>query len=277
MNQADAARAFHTLHARGFLLPNVWDAASARIFEAAGFAAVGTTSAGIAHARGHQDRQTLTREQMCREVRTIIEATWLPVNADIEAGYGDVPADVARSAADFVAAGAVGLNLEDATGRPRSPLYSLEEQVRRVGAAREAIERSGMPVFLNARTDTYLIGVGRDEPERLAETLVRGEAYLQAGADGIFVPLATEVATVGTLARELRAPLNVMAFPGSPSAPELLAAGASRVSLGQSVMLAALGLTARIAAEFYETGRSGAMNDHFYGFAEAQALFAERR
>lgn len=272
MTQADLARAYHALHDTGFLLPNAWDAASARLFEEAGFPAIGTTSAGIAYSRGKRDGQTLTREEMCREVAVIVNAVRLPVNADIEAGYGDSPADVARTVQDFIGVGAVGLNLEDATGRPAPPLYTLEEQQRRLEAARQAADATGVPVYLSARTDTYLTGFGQDGEERLDETIRRGRAYLNAGADGV-VPLATDPDTLRMLVMELGGPVTVMAFPGAPSVPELLASGARRVSIGQGAMLASLGLTARIAQELRNFGTYQAMQHNFYGFQEAERLF----
>lgn len=267
MTQTDL---FRHLHTAGFLLPNAWDAASARLFEAAGFPAVGTTSAGISYARGRQDGQSLSRADMLREVQAIVTAVGVPVNADIEAGYGDAPDVVAQTVREFAALGVAGVNLEDATGRPASPLYPLEDQLRRVSAARAAAP----DIFLNIRTDTFITGFGRDDEERLAETIRRGQAYLEAGADGVFVPLAVDAATIGTLARELAGPLNVMAFPGAPSVPKLLAAGAKRVSVGQSVMLAVMGFTARMAQELRETGTYDAMDTNFYGFGEAERLFA---
>ncbi|UBV45106.1 isocitrate lyase/phosphoenolpyruvate mutase family protein (plasmid) [Deinococcus taeanensis] len=272
---ASLAQRFQQLHQaeRGFLLPNAWDSASARLFQAAGFPAIGTTSAGIAYARGRQDGQSLSREEMCREVAAIVSAVGLPVNADIEAGYGDAPADVARSVTDFTAAGAVGLNLEDATGSAHQPLYALEDQQRRLEAARTAADATGVPVYLNARTDTYISGFGASEAERLAETVRRGRAYLSAGADSVFVPLVTDPATIRLLVSELGGAVAVMAFPGAPSVGTLLDAGATRVSLGQSVMLATLGLTARIARELQESGTSEAMQGSFYGFDEAEHLF----
>lgn len=277
-SQIDRVRAFQALHhaERGFLLPNAWDVASARIFEAAGFPALGTTSAGIAYTRGRRDGQTLTRSEMCREVANIVEVVDVPINADIEAGYGDSPADVARSVTEFVAVGAVGLNLEDATGRPHDPLYSLEDQQRRLDAARRAADASGVPVYLNARTDTYMSGLGETEKKRLAETLRRGRAYLESGADSLFVPLLTDPATIRRLRAELGGPVTVMAFPGAPSVSTLLDAGATRVSLGQSAMLAALGQVARLAEELRDTGTYGVMEASFYGFGEAEALFAAK-
>lgn len=259
---------FFALHAAGFLLPNAWDAASARILELAGFPAIGTTSAGIAHARGRRDGQTLTRAEMCRELDNIVRAVSIPVNADMEAGYGDALTDVARSAADFVAVGAVGLNLEDASGEA---FYSTDDQKRRLSAAREAAPSA----FLNARTDTFLRAYGANEAERIDETLRRGRAYLEAGADGLFIPLLTDAEVIRLLTHELGAPINVMAFPGSPTPAALLSAGARRVSFGQSLMLAALGATAQMARELREDGESPTLTQYFYGFGEGQTLFRE--
>ncbi|WP_420596303.1 isocitrate lyase/PEP mutase family protein [Deinococcus sp.] len=274
MTSTDLGHSFRTLHDAGFLLPNAWDAASARIFEQAGFPAVGTTSAGIAYARGQRDGQHLTRDEMCREVENIVAAVNIPVNADIEAGYGDDPADVALTVRQFLETGAVGLNLEDATGRADAPLYTLEHQQRRIAAARQAANEAGLPMYLNARTDTYLIDWGENEAERLAETVRRGRAYLKAGADSLFVPLLTDSKIITALRGEVGGPVTLMAFPGAPAAADMLVAGASRVSIGQSAMLATLGLLAQIAGELRDTGASTAMQQHFYGFQETEALFA---
>lgn len=272
MSQAERAQRFFSLHDHGFLMPNAWDAASARIFEQAGFGALGTTSAGIAYSRGRRDGQTLSREEMLREVRNIINAVRIPVSADIEAGYGDAPADVTRTVQDFVAAGVVGLNLEDATGRADQSLYPLDEQQRRIEAARRAASPPH-GIYLNARTDTYLLAVGRDEEERFAETVRRGRAYREAGATSVFIPLATDLATIRALRQEIGGPITVMAFPGAPTVADLLEAGASRVSLGQGAMLAALGLLAQVAQELYQTGTYTQMQRTFYGFKEAEDLF----
>lgn len=273
MTHADHARSFHALHQTGFLLPNAWDVASARLLEAAGFTAIGTTSAGIAHARGRTDGQTLTRDEMGREVEAIVRAVAIPVNADIEAGYGHAPEDVRRTVEHFAALGVAGVNLEDATGLTPTELYDLDSQLRRIEAARAAIDASGVPVFLNARTDTFLKGHGATAEERLAETVRRGQAYAEAGADGIFVPLALQSQDIRALADALRVPLNVMAFPGSPVPRALLDAGAARVSFGQSLMLATLGLVQRMAAELHAAEQSPLMDSYFLGFGEGHDLF----
>ena len=136
------------------LLPNAWDVASARVVEQGGFGAVATTSAGVAFSLGYPDGQRISREEMLTVVSRIAAGVKVPVTADVEAGYGDRPEDAARTARDVLAAGAVGMNLEDAMGDPANPLLDLSLQVERVKAVRE------LPIVLNARTDVYLLEVG---------------------------------------------------------------------------------------------------------------------
>lgn len=277
--QNEFARAFHALHRTdgGFLLPNAWDATSARLFETAGFEAIGTTSAGIAYARGRRDGQRLTRAEMLRELEVIIAAVRVPVTADVEAGYGDAPEGVARTVRDVIGIGAVGANIEDGTGRAGAPLYPKAEQERRLAAARGAADATGVPFVLNARVDTFLTASPSDAEERYADTVRRGRAYLNVGADVVFVPGVTNAAMIRALASDLGGPLNVMAVPGAPSVPELLKLGVARVSIGQGAMLAAMGTVAAVARELRESGTYGSMTRSFYGFAEAESLFARVR
>ena len=159
--------AFRAMH-RGpqiLLLPNAWDVASARVIQQAGFWAIATTSAGVAFSLGYPDGQRISRREMLEAVRRIANAVEVPVTADVEAGYGDRPEDAARTAQEVLAAGAVGMNLEDATGDPQHPLLDLALQVERVKAVRE------LPIVLNARTDVYLLEIG--SPEKRYEEALR--------------------------------------------------------------------------------------------------------
>ena len=271
----EKVRAFGEMHRPGasLLLPNAWDAWSARLFEEAGFGAIGTTSGGIAYARGYQDGQHIGRDEMVGEIARIVAVVDVPVTADIEAGYGPAPADVAETVRRVVGVGAVGVNLEDATGDPAAPLFPVPAQVDRLRAAREAAERAGMPLVINARVDTYLARVGESEG-RFDETVRRGTAYLEAGADCVFVPVMVDPPTVEALVRAIPGPLNVMAMPGAPTAPELFALGVRRVSIGTAATLAAMGLVREIARELREQGSYAAIERHFLGFGEAEALFA---
>ena len=243
--RTDAFRALH----RGniLILPNAWDVASARIVQQAGFDAIATTSAGIAFTLGYPDGQRISREEMLAVVGRIATAVKVPVTADVEAGYGDRPEDAARTARDVLAAGAVGMNLEDATGDPQHPLLDLALQVERVKAVRE------LPIVLNARTDVYLLEVGAPE-KRYDEALRRLAAFRNAGADCVFVPGLRDAATIGRLVKDLRCPVNILAGPGFPPVPELQKLGVARVSLGSAAMRATLGLLRRVAEELKSAG-----------------------
>jgi 2-methylisocitrate lyase-like PEP mutase family enzyme len=259
------------------LLPNAWDAASARIFEEAGFTAIGTTSAGIAYAHGFQDAERIGRDAMVRAIATIVSAVSCPVSADIEAGYGTSGRDVATTVDAILDVGAVGINLEDnAHGRLAAPLFGTDEQCSRISAAREAAERRRVALVINARTDAFLLGMGSDVEERLSITVERGSRYLSAGADLVFVPLLTDSGLVKHLADELRGRISLMALPGAPPARALFAAGAARVSIGQMAMLATLGLLKRIAEQLHQHGTWQSIEDTFYGFGEAEELFSQQ-
>ncbi|HLW75545.1 MAG TPA: isocitrate lyase/phosphoenolpyruvate mutase family protein, partial [Bryobacteraceae bacterium] len=180
---------FRELHdsPRIFVLPNAWDAASARIFEKAGFHAVGTTSAGVAASLGFPDGERVDRETMLAVVGRIASTVSLPVTADMESGFGETVEKVVETAQAVLHAGAVGMNLEDAAGRDRSTLADIGVQVEKIQAVRQAAKSSGIPIVINARTDVYLREVG--EPvARLEHTVRRANAYRKAGADCLFVP-----------------------------------------------------------------------------------------
>ena len=235
--KADALRALHRTGSP-LVLVNVWDAATARIVERAGAAAIATTSAGIAFASGLPDGQVISRDRMLEAVAAISSSVSLPVTADVEAGYGDSPEDVRRTVDGVLDAGAVGMNLEDGTGRRESPLFDIGPQATKIRAAVSRGRERGVALVVNARTDVYLAHVG-PESVRLEEAVRRGAAYRDAGADCVFVPGVTDPATIAALVKRLACPLNVLAAPGSPSIPELARLGVARVSLGSGPMRAA--------------------------------------
>ncbi len=239
---------FRAMHrGRLLLLPNVWDVASARVIQQAGFGAIATSSAGVAFSLGYPDGQRISRKEMLEAVRRIATAVSVPVTADVEAGYGNRPEDAARTAQEVLAAGAVGMNLEDATGDPQQPLLELALQVERVKAVRE------LPVVLNARTDVYLLEIGPPE-KRYDEALRRLSAFRDAGADCVFVPGVRDPETIARLVKDLQCPVNILAGPGVPPVPELHKLGVARVSLGSGPMRAALGLLRRMAEELKLAG-----------------------
>jgi 2-methylisocitrate lyase-like PEP mutase family enzyme len=249
------AAAFRAMHAgpRALVLPNIWDVASARIVEEAGFGAIATTSAGIAFTLGYPDGQRISREEMLAVVARIADAVRVPVTADIEAGYGDRPEEAARTTRGVIEAGAIGMNLEDGTDDPEHPLVELALQLEKIEAMREAGRAAGVPVVLNARTDVYLLQVG-EQKTRYDEALRRLAAFRDAGADCVFIPGVRDAETIQRLVRELRCPVNILAGPGSPSIPELEKLGVARISLGSSPMRATLGLLRRLAEELKNTG-----------------------
>ncbi|MGW5862779.1 isocitrate lyase/PEP mutase family protein [Streptomyces sp. NPDC055239] len=251
----DHALKFRALHIPGrpLVLPNAWDVASARIIEAAGAAAVATTSAGVAWDLGAADGDRLGRDRALGAVARIAAAVGVPVTADIESGYAADPAGVAQTAAEVLAAGAVGVNIEDALYEGDAPLRTVAGQAERIAAARAAADAADVPLFINARIDTYLRGVG-EGADRVDLTLERAAAYLAAGADGIFVPGAVDPGTVKALVAGVGGPLNVMAGPGAPSVAEFAGLGVARISVGAGLAQAAHAVVREAARELLAEG-----------------------
>jgi len=255
LTRQDKATALLALHAgAGFVLPNAWDAGSARILEQVGFPTIATTSAGIAWSCGVPDGGTLDRDTMLDHVGRIVAAVGVPVTADLEAGYGHSPDDVARTVARAVELGAVGGNLEDADG---GRLFDVDEAVDRVAAARAAAP--GGTFVLNARTDTFFVATTGDP---FAETVERATRYLEAGADCVFVPGVVQEDTIRRLAAAVPGPLNVVAgLANRIDAPTLFALGVQRVSLGGSLARAAFGMLERAGRELLHAGTLGFLDD----------------
>lgn len=249
------AESFRAMHKPDpiLVLPNAWDAATARVFEKAGARAIATTSAGIAAALGYPDGQKVPRDLMIEAVTRIAKVVDVPVTFDMEAGYGPAPKNVAETTEAVIRACGVGFNLEDSTNDPSKPLLKIEEQVERIRAAREAAERAGVRVVINARTDVFLMQVG-EAGERLQETVRRANAYRGAGADCIFVPGVTDLTTLSELVRNIPAPLNVLATAGCPCVRDLQRIGVARLTVGSGIMRAALALARDAVNELLEKG-----------------------
>jgi 2-methylisocitrate lyase-like PEP mutase family enzyme len=260
--QKKKAESFRSLHQREqvLLLANVWDVASALIVEQSGFQAIATTSAGIAFAHGYPDGQKISPDRMLTAIAGIARSVAVPVTADVEAGYGNTPEAAARTARGVLEAGAVGMNLEDATGDAEHPLVELRLQLEKLRAIREAAEKFDVALVLNARTDVYLLQVG-EPSKRYDKTVRRLSAFRDAGADCVFVPGLKDLPTIERLVADLRCPVNILAGPGSPSIPQLAAVGVKRVSLGSGPMRATLGLLRRLGHELMSTGTYSAMDD----------------
>src|SRR5260370_1197337 len=213
MQRTEKIEAFRALHhgPRILALPNAWDAASARVFEDAGFPAIGTSSAGIAFALGYPDGQHIPRDEMLEMVGRIARAVSVPVTADVEAGYGN-PLATARG---VVEAGAVGMNLEDVSSPEAGSHIPLPKQT---GYIREI--RAATDLVINARTDIFLDSIG-DADTRFERTVERLNAYLHAGADCAFAPGVRDVETIGRLSLAVAGPLNILAVAGAPSIADM--------------------------------------------------------
>lgn len=261
-DQVKKTEAFRRMHhgPEALVLVNAWDVASARIVEECGFPAIATTSAGIAFAHGFPDGQAIDPSLMMNAVAEIALAVSVPVTADAEAGYGADPQSAAQTAHEVLTAGAVGMNFEDATGKPKAPLAELSLQVERIHAIRGVATEAGIPFVLNARTDVYLLQVG-DPATRYGETVKRLTAYRDAGADCVFAPGIRDAQTIGRLVKDIGCPLNVLAVPGAPSISELSALGVKRVSLGSGPMRAAIGQLRKLGEEVKNRGTYTHMED----------------
>jgi 2-methylisocitrate lyase-like PEP mutase family enzyme len=259
--QAAKAEAFRALHRAPplLLMANAWDAVTARLFEAEGYAAVATTSGGVSWAIGYADGEAAPWAEVVGQTARIARAVKVPVTADIEAGFGATPEAVARSIGDIIGAGVVGVNLEDGIAGP-TPIRSLDDAVARIRAARAAAAAAGVPIVINARTDLYLKQIG-DEQSRFDEAVARGRAYLAAGADCFYPIGLRDSATIGRLVQALdRAPVNINVRAGYPSVAELEALGVIRVTTATQLTLVALAETRRVAREIKTSGRFDAIN-----------------
>ena len=258
--QRRKAETFAALHrADGcFVMPNAWDTGSAKMLAACGFPAIGTTSAGIACSLGRPDHSfsagaaRIDRETMIASVRAIAASIDVPLSADLEAGYGETPEDVAETMRRAIDAGAVGGNIEDYTGDRAQPLFEVSLAVERIKAAREAINRSGLPFVLVGRTDGCLV----DQPEAVAESIRRANLYRLAGADCLFVPGISDAETIRRLVGEIDGPLNVVMglTKSSLTVADLTALGVRRISIGASLARAMYLRIQRAGQEMMTTG-----------------------
>ncbi len=253
--QSDKARRFRALHERPgvFVIPNVWDGASACVMAGLEFEALATSSSACAATLGRLDGQ-ITREEALAHARIIVAACALPVSADLEQGFGDAPEVVAETIRQAAAAGLVGGSIEDASGNPRAPIYDFELAVERVAAAVEAARKLAFPFTLTARSENHLHG-----HSDLDDTVRRLQAFERAGADVLFAPGLPDLAAVRTVCSAVRKPVNFMVgIRGrSFSIAELAAAGVRRISLSTSLYRAAITGLYAAAREVKQSGTFG--------------------
>ena len=273
-DSAAKARRFRQMHLGPEILviANAWDAGSARVFEAAGIRAVGTGSAGVAFSHGFVDDERIPRDVMLRAIAEMVDAVDVPVTADILAGMGDSIDAVVATVQEVIALGAAGVNIEDSTEVGGAQLLDLGYQTEKIRAVCAAVEASGVPIVVNARTDAYWLKLG-DEKERLRTSIERANRYRDAGAHCLFVPGTVERTTLKTLVTEIGGPLNVLATPGCPPVAELQALGVRRLSEGSGPMRASLMLARRIARDLIESGTYARFHDDAIPYDEANSLF----
>lgn len=271
-DQRSRAEAFASLHeGPTFVIPNPWDAGTARLFTRMGFPALTTTSGGLALALGRVDgANQVTREETLANIRAIASATHLPVAADLESGFGPDPRDVADTIRLAAEAGAVGGSIEDATGDPSRPIAGLDEAVRRVEAAVAAARALPFRFTLTARAENFLYG----RPD-LDDTITRLQAYEAAGADVLYAPGLPDLEAIRTVCGAVGRPVNVLAG-GSDgvTVARLAAAGARRVSLGSALARAAFSAAFAAAQEIAEQGTFG-FSRGMLTYAEMNALGAD--
>ncbi|GGC96368.1 isocitrate lyase/PEP mutase family protein [Undibacterium terreum] len=267
-SQANLAHQFHALHAHegsALVLPNVWDAVSARLMQQCGAKAIATTSGGVSWAHGYADGGALPMAAHLATVREIVRVVQLPLTVDLENGYSDDPAIVAANVGEFIAAGVVGINIEDGAAAP-------ELLMAKIVAIREKAAAMGLDLFVNIRTDVYLRKLVEND-KLAAETIRRAEFYKRAGADGLFVPGLADLNALRSIAEVVGMPVNVMAVPGLANVQQLAAHGARRVSAGTALMQAALGTTVKLAKDMLDGGSVEGMFAGSLGYGEVNALF----
>lgn len=255
------------------LLPNAWDAGSARLFAQRGFAAVATTSGGVAWSLGYQDGERVPLDEVLAAVARMARVCDVPLSVDFEGGYGATPAAVGVAVGQLIEAGAAGVNLEDGTPG-HGPLRRLEDAAARIAAARDAATASGVPLVINARVDLWLHEVPPAESSaRRDEGLRRARAYLAAGADCIYPIGLRDREELASLVKALDAPVNVAAGPGVPSLEELARLGVARVSTATRFATLALGAVDHAVTALRASGRFDGLASAFT-YADAQGLYA---
>jgi len=258
------------------VLLNSWDIGSSKLIEACGYKAVATTSMGIAASLGYPDCEVIQLSEMIEAITGIVKGVQAPVTVDIEAGYGNNLDEIIDSVKKIIATGIVGINIEDSIDL--SPkLVDVMEFCERIAAIRALADSMGFHLVINARTDSFYTSSGSPQ-EKLSESIKRGNKYREAGADCIFVQPVWEKDTISTLAKEINAPINILANPtiGSgfpPSVSELQDLGVARLSLGSSLMKATLALIKKVADELTEKGTYNILSDILTPNADAATAY----
>ena len=267
--QAAKAERFLALHVPGtpLLIPNPWDAGSAKVLAALGFEALATTSSGFAGTLGRLDG-AVTRDEAIAHSAAVAAATELPVSADLENGFADDPDGVAETARRAIDAGLAGCSIEDYTGRADDPVYPLELAAERVAAAAAVAHAGPVHLVITARAENHIRG--RDD---LDDTIARLRAFQEAGADVLYAPGVSAPDDIRRLVGSVDRPVNVLALPNAPAVAELAAIGVARISVGGAFYYAAMGALAEAASELRDAGTYGFWTRAGVGAKTARSAF----
>jgi 2-methylisocitrate lyase-like PEP mutase family enzyme len=272
--QKERAEQFHRFHHEAplLVLPNVWDAASARIVAQAGFCAIATTSSGVAASLGYSDGQHISRDMLIEAIARITRVVECPVTADIEAGYGNSIEEVLQTVKAVITTGVVGINIEDSLKQQEKALVDVSYQVELIKALRGLATSMDVPFVINARVDVFLLAIGESE-NRFEHAVQRANAYLQAGADCIYPIGILDGNMIANLVKAINGPINILGGPPAPTLPELAQLGVARVSLAGGLMRSVLGHLRRIADALLEHGTYARMNSEALSSSEFRSLF----
>lgn len=263
-----AFRALHQQPGTPLVLPNIWDAGSARLVEALGAKALATSSASVAWSLGYPDGDRLPIDLLARRVSEIVDVVNVPVTIDVESGYSDDPATVVENLAAVFAHGVSGINIEDGQDSP-------DLLAKKIEALKSALAAQGQDVFINARTDVYLANLV-DNQQKIAETLRRERLYREAGADGLFVPCIVADVEIRAITNAATLPVNVMAMPGLSKLDALAELGVRRLSTGGQMSQVAWKDIERLAQQFLAEGNSDVLFENALGYGELQRYNAIR-
>jgi 2-methylisocitrate lyase-like PEP mutase family enzyme len=252
-NQSDRLSEFRALHGPGrmLVLPNAWDAASARMAEVLGAEAIATSSAAVAWCHGYSDREYMPTATALAAAREVVRVVSVPVSVDSEGGYSEDPAKVAAHVLALIEAGVAGINLEDGISPP-------ELLCAKIGAIKGAAKAKGADIFINARCDVYLQNLVPDD-RKLEEALHRGRLYAEAGADGLLMPAMNSLSDIRATVSAIDLPLNILIMRAAPSVSELKAAGVRRLSAGALIGRAAYGQAVAATKMLLSEGRYNAI------------------
>ncbi len=266
---ADAFRSMH--HGEMLILPNAWDALSARVFVEAGCKAIATTSAGVAWSLGYPDGERVPWNDFLAATGRIARVLPVPLTVDFESGFSATSAELAEHVRAVIGAGASGVNLEDSRDHAAHGLLPLEIAAERISIVRDAAAKEGVPIVINARTDSYLQPAGGGVVP-FADVVQRCRRYVSAGADCVYPIGLADIHLIGQLTAELRSPVNIMVRPGAPTLNELRAAGVARVSTATGPALLTAGVLMSSIVTLRETGSA----EHFaspFTYPRMQKLF----